>query len=134
MALSNYVLGLQHIGIPTSNLQRSSDFFQSLGFQIVQKEQIPNSERRVEFLQCKDVVVEVYEEEGMVQPREIGAVDHIAFDVQSIEEAFEQAKASKLHLLQNEIQFLPFGEHGVQYFSVLGPDNVVVEYNQKLQG
>ena len=134
MALSEYVLGLQHIGIPTSDLQQSSDFFQSLGFEIIQKEQIPNSERKVEFLQCKDVVVEVYEEEGMVVPRAIGAIDHIAFDVQNIQEAFEQAKESKLHLLQNEIQFLPFGERGVRYFSVLGPDNVVIEYNQKLKG
>ena len=132
MAISDFVLGLQHIGIPTSNLEKSSEFFLSLGFSIIQREQLPDSQKRVQFLQCKNVVVEVWEEEGMVVPRAIGAIDHIAFDVQNIQEAFEQAKESKLHLLQNEIQFLPFGERGVRYFSVLGPDNVVIEYNQKL--
>ena len=132
MAISDFVLGLQHIGIPTSNLEKSSEFFLSLGFSIIQREQLPDSQKRVQFLQCKNVVVEVWEEEGMVVPRAIGAIDHIAFDVQNIQEAFEQAKESKLHLLQKEIQFLPFGERGVRYFSVLGPDNVVIEYNQKL--
>jgi hypothetical protein len=37
-----------------------------------------------------------------------------------------------LPFVEEGIQFLPFGIAGVRYFSVKGPDNVIVEYNQKL--
>jgi lactoylglutathione lyase len=132
MALSEYVLALQHIGIPSSNLDKSSDFFESLGFSPVQREKLPNSEKRVVFLQCKNVVLEIWEEASMKIPRSVGAIDHIALDVSDILPAFEEAVKMGLSFVDQGIQFLPFGKAGVRYFSILGPDNVIVEYNQKL--
>ncbi|AEV30855.1 Glyoxalase/Bleomycin resistance protein/Dioxygenase superfamily [Sphaerochaeta pleomorpha str. Grapes] len=132
MALSEYVLALQHIGIPSSNLDRSSDFFLSLGFSVVQREKLPDSQKRVVFMQCSNVVLEIWEESSMQSPRSVGAIDHIALDVSDIEAAYDEALEMDLSFVDQGIQFLPFGKSGVRYFSVFGPDNVIVEYNQKL--
>jgi catechol 2,3-dioxygenase-like lactoylglutathione lyase family enzyme len=132
MALSDYVLDLQHIGIPTSDLTKSMAFFISLGFYVIERENLPNSENQVVFLQCRNVVLEIYEEPGMESPRAVGALDHIALDVSDIQSAYTEALAMDLSFVEEGIQFLPFGIAGVRYFSVKGPDNVIVEYNQKL--
>jgi catechol 2,3-dioxygenase-like lactoylglutathione lyase family enzyme len=132
MALSDYVLALQHIGVPTSDLKKSTAFFVSLGFYVIERETIPNSENQVAFLQCRNVVLEIYEEPGMGSPRTVGAIDHIALDVSDIQATYAEALAMDLPFVEEGIQFLPFGIAGVRYFSVKGPDNVIVEYNQKL--
>lgn len=134
MALSDVVLALQHIGIPSSNINQSYHFFHSLGFRKVQQETLPDSDNKVLFLQCKDVVLEIWEEASMQSPRAVGAIDHIALDVSDIQAAYDEALAMNLSFVERGIQFLPFGKAGVRYFSVLGPDNVIVEYNQRLSG
>ena len=132
MALSDVVLALQHIGIPSSNINQSYHFFHSLGFRKVQQETLPDSDKKVLFLQCRDVVLEIWEEANMQSPRAVGAIDHIAFDVSDIQTAYGEALKMELAFVDQGIQFLPFGKEGVRYFSVIGPDNVIVEYNQKL--
>ena len=61
-----------------------------------------------------------------------GAIDHIALDVVDIDTAFEIAQAGKYNLLDDSIQFLPFWENGVKFFTILGPNGEKVEFNQRL--
>lgn len=61
-----------------------------------------------------------------------GAIDHIAIDVTDIEKCYEIANELRLDVLDDGIQFLPFWENGVKFFTVRGPNNEKVEFNQQL--
>jgi catechol 2,3-dioxygenase-like lactoylglutathione lyase family enzyme len=61
-----------------------------------------------------------------------GAVEHLALGVKDIEKTFELAKAQGWKVLDNAIQFLPFWEHGVKFFTIVGPNGEKIEFSQML--
>lgn len=61
-----------------------------------------------------------------------GAVDHIALNVTDIEEIYEIAKKRKYCILDDGIQFLPFWENGVRFFTIFGPNKEKIEFSQYL--
>ena len=123
------VIGLQHIGLPTSDVQKTIDFYTSLGFEIAWENQKPAKER-VAFLKKGSCVMETYYSETPAMTA--GAVDHVALDVTDIEAAYEAAKALGYAAIEGQITFLPFFANGVRYFTILGPSHEKVEFNQYL--
>ena len=126
MSFSKIATGLQHIGVPTNDLDRTIDFYISLGFEVAHR--AANGDEQVAFLRLGDLTIETYQNFRAVgQP---GAVDHIAINVTDVDQARRIADAMGLEVIE-EGQ-LPFWDNGVRYFTILGPNREKLEFNQYL--
>ena len=119
---AQYITGLQHIGIPTNDIEKTTAFYHELGFEAAGE--------RVVFLRCGSLVIETYENHQAAERN--GAVDHVALDVTDIEAVFAEIKEAGYPMLDEEIQFLPFWANGVRFFTILGPNREKVEFSQML--
>jgi len=126
--MKNLITGLQHLGLPTKDYDATLKFYEGLGFEVIYS--TINGSDKVAFLKIGDFVIETYE---MAETAGInGAIDHIALNVTDIESAFEKIKAGGYEMLDTEINYLPFFEKGVRYFTIIGPNAEKVEFNQIL--
>lgn len=122
--IDNFTTGLQHIGIPTKDMAATTAFWTSLGFTV--KGTFDNDGVTVKFFEYKNVVIESWE--GAEATGIAGAINHISLDTTDIQKAFNDVKAHGFKMVENEIQHLPFWEHGIQYFNITGPNGEVVEF------
>ena len=125
-----FITGLQHIGIPTNNMEKTGAFYGVLGFQIVLRTVNHETDEKVTFLRMGDITLEVYENKKAAMVH--GALDHIALNVTDIEKVFRMVKEQGFTMLDTEIQFLPFWEQGVKFFTILGPNKEKIEFSQYL--
>lgn len=116
--------GIQHLGIPTADLNATIEFYQSLGFEITWRNET------VVFMQLGTLVVETYLADAPALKN--GAIDHVALNVKDIEAAWRDVQAGGYEIVDTEINFLPFFENGVKFFTILGPNREKVEFNQIL--
>jgi catechol 2,3-dioxygenase-like lactoylglutathione lyase family enzyme len=129
---------IQHIGIPVTDLQRSEAFYKSLGFEDVMSSTFihNNAQGNVKMMKSGDVVMEIYQmpeaELTEIRQRGNGHIDHVAFDVDNIDETFETLKKANFTILEDEPVFLAFWEKGCKYFNIVGPDGERLEFNQIL--
>jgi len=132
--------GLQHLGLPVTNLERSKAFYMQLGFTEAMRMDIqPKSETiRVAMMEHTNFTIELYEL-GLEERREIavrsdGHIDHVALNVLDIEQAYADIKTAGFEVLEDDAPvYLPFWKNGVKYFTVRGPDGEKVEFNQILR-
>lgn len=117
------VSGIQHLGIPTGDLEKTIAFYHSLGFETIYEEK-----GHVAFLQLGSLVIETYTSENPAMHN--GAIDHVALNVKDIEAAWRDAQACGYETDDTEIHFLPFFEKGVKFFTIIGPNREKVEFNQ----
>ena len=129
---------VQHIGIPVTDLKRSEAFYQKLGFENVMSSSFDyeGEKGRVAMMQKGEIIMELYQfpEKGLkeIRERKNGHVDHIAFDVSDIDQAFAELKREAFQVLEPAPVFLPFWERGCKYFNIVGPDGERLEFNQIL--
>ena len=83
MAFSGIATGLQHIGGPTNDIEKTISFYVSLGFKVAHR--AVNGEELVAFLRLGDLTIETYQNFKAVGQN--GAVDHIAINVTDVDEA-----------------------------------------------
>lgn len=121
----NNVTGIQHLGVPTGDLNRTIEFYQGLGFELIWQ-----NPGEVAFLQNGTLVIETYAVEDPAMQN--GAIDHVALNVQDIEAAWSDAQACGYETEDKAINFLPFFERGVKFFTIIGPNREKVEFNQYL--
>lgn len=129
-SISSYITGLQHLGIPTLDIQKSISFYQSLGFKIIGRETNPVNNQPVAFLQFNNLVMELYgadETAGIT-----GSIDHIALDVKNIEELVKIVKTQNYICITDNIESLPFWENGIKYFIIEGPSKERIEFCERL--
>ena len=130
-AISDHITGIQHIGLPTNDLEKTIAFYETLGFEVIHRAEIPSD--KVAFLRLKNTVVEAYQSTGEPQAKGFdGAIDHIALDVDDVEAVWDAVITAGLTPMEREIQFLPFWEKGFRYFKVLGPNHEPIEFGQIL--
>lgn len=122
--------GLQHIGLPTNDLEKTLAFYEGLGFSVALRKVNEAAGEQVAFLQMKGLMIETYQN-GCAAGRP-GAIDHLALDVTDVDALFERLRDSGYELLDDAVQFLPFWERGVRFFTILGPNGEKVEFSQKL--
>ncbi|NLJ30533.1 MAG: VOC family protein [Clostridiales bacterium] len=130
MNISDYCTGLQHIGIPTNDIDRTLAFYKEIGFSVALSTRNPQNGEAVAFLQNKNLMLEVYENHQACM--KTGAVDHVCIDVTDIEKVFEYIKGRGCKMLDQQVQFLPFWENGVRFFTIVGPNEEKIEFAQKL--
>ena len=128
MSLKEQINGLQHIGVPTKNMEETIAFYGKLGFEIAFE--TVNDGDRVVFLKFDSLVIETYESKDATMKS--GAIDHIALDVKDIEKTYELINQEGLNSTQDTIHFLPFWENGVKFFTIEGPNKEKVEFSQYL--
>ena len=116
--------GIQHLGIPTANLAATIDFYHSLGFETIWANETAT------FMQLGTLVIETYPADEVAMKN--GAIDHVALNVKDIEAAWRDAKACGYETEDTDINFLPFFENGVKFFTIIGPNREKVEFNQFL--
>ena len=129
--VNTFTSGVQHIGIPTNDMNATIDFYQRLGFKIAFETIIKEENCRVCFLKLDNLCIETYENhQAVMKP---GAIDHIAIDTTDIVAAFEFAKKGGFKLLDTEIQSIPsFWAKGVKFFKIEGPNRENIEFCQIL--
>mgnify|MGYP002917609470 FL=1 len=130
MDLKNYSTGVQHIGIPTNDIDKTVEFYHKLGFETAFETVNEEANEKVVFLKLGTLVVETYENHAAKM--EHGAIDHVALDVRDIEEIFRYINEAGLNSTQDTIHFLPFWENGVKFFTIEGPNKEKVEFSQYL--
>ena len=136
---SNFT-GLQHIGIPVTDMARSLAFYEKLGFKRVMDKPF---DYEGETGQCcmverQGVIIELYQfpPKGIeeIRCRGNGHIDHITFGVKDIEGAFNELRAAGFTIDEDAPVFLDFWESGCRYFNVIGPDGERLEFNEMIQG
>lgn len=128
MDIRNFATGIQHVGIPTNDINETVSFYQSLGFTLAFSAN--NQGEEVRFLQLGNLMVEAYQNGQAVLTT--GAIDHIAIDVENIDELFLKIKSAGYTMLDQQVNGLPFWERGVKFFTILGPNKEKIEFCQKL--
>jgi len=128
--LQDFVTGIQHIGIPTDDIEKTISFYCGLGFKITLRTINESANEQVAFLRLKNLTIEAYETH--CASNKAGAVDHIALNVSDIDTVFQEVKAGGYCLLDNEVQFLPFWEDGVRFFTIQGPNAEKIEFSEML--
>jgi len=129
---------IQHIGIPVTNLLASINFYQQLGFESVMESSFDynGGKGKVAMMQSGDIIIELYQmpdaELPEIKARGNGHVDHVAFDVDDIDDVFKQLNEAGFTVLESAPVFLPFWKNGCKYFNILGPDGERLEFNQIL--
>ena len=129
MALGNLCTGIQHLGIPTGNLEETKKFYEGLGFQTVYETCIEEKNQHVAFIQLNNLMVEAYEEVPALCD---GAVNHMALDCTDIQAAYEEAVEEGRTILSDGIESLGFWENGVKFFIIEGPNKERIEFCQRL--
>jgi lactoylglutathione lyase len=130
--------GLQHIGIPVTDLARSESFYERLGFAIAMKAPftIEGETGSCSMMKRDRVVIELYQmppkQLTEIKGRKDGRIDHIAFDVPDVQTAMATLKQNGFNVIEDSPVALNFWKHGVRFFFITGPDGERLEFNQVL--
>ncbi|MFD2872601.1 VOC family protein [Mucilaginibacter ximonensis] len=137
-AINLEIKAIQHIGIPVTNVVISALFYSKLGFSNVMERHFDHNGAQGTCIMMKrgDIIIELYQMPAEVLPeiavRKDGHIDHVAFDVADIDEAFDIIKQGGFDIIEPEPVFLQFWEKGCKYFNITGPDGERLEFNQVL--
>jgi len=136
--LENNFKGIQHVGIPVSNLSASVQFYNKLGFESVMEGQFDHNHEigNVRMMKRTDAVIELFMlPKGQlkeIRKRKDGHIDHLAFDVSDVDKAFLDLKNAGFLISEKLPVSLTFWDKGCRYFTVVGPDQEKLEFNQIL--
>lgn len=143
MNIKGFTTGVQHIGIPTNDINKTIEFYHALGFTTALR--TVNGAEEVAFLQLHNLMIETYQNHQAKM--EYGAIDHIAIDVKNIDALFEEVKAKAIEaekaasekqatplfrMLDTQVNGLPFWEKGVKFFTIEGPNKEKIEFCERL--
>lgn len=130
MNLREQMKGIQHIGVPTNDMEKTIAFYKKLGFEVAYETVNEAADEKVAFLRLNDLVVEAYENHEAAM--KAGAIDHVALDVADIEAVYAMINDAGLNTTKETVHFLPFWENGVKFFTIEGPNKEKVEFSQYL--
>ena len=137
--LKGNLLGMQHLGLPVMDLERSLAFYSEFGFVTTLRTDLPGQSYTIQvaMLEKDGLTIELYQlsnlEREEISSRHDGHIDHIALDVLDIDGALAELVAAGFEILENDAPvFLPFWSQGVRFFTVRGPDGEKIEFNQRM--
>jgi lactoylglutathione lyase len=136
--ISLVINGIQHIGIPVTNISASQLFYGRLGFKNVMEAPFKHDDEKgtCVMMQRGNMIMELYQLPDLaladIRSRGNGHIDHVAFDVSDIDEAFKVIKQAGFNVIEDAPVFLQFWKNGCKYFNITGPDGERLEFNQVL--
>ncbi len=125
------VKGVAHIGLYIKDVERSKKFYtEVLGFETI-CEFVSLEGNRMAFVKSGNLIIELIQHKVRMDRRD-GLFDHIAMEVEDIEQTSKQLKALGT-TFESDIYFddLVF-ERGVKYQAFRGPDGEHLEIYQTL--
>ncbi|MDT6979369.1 VOC family protein [Levilactobacillus zymae] len=130
MAIQDYFTGIQHVGIPSADLDKTIAFYKGIGFE--QAGLFPNGDNRCAFMKFGNLIIETWE--GDPTNPQAGAINHISLNTTDVDKAFAAAKEQGLDLVNDEIQSIPtFWDKGIRFFNILGPNHETIEFCEILK-
>lgn len=81
MAIKDDITGIQHVGIPSVDLDKTIEFYKSLGFE--EAGLFHNGENRCAFMRFGNLTIETWE--GDPTARKAGAINHISLNTPDVE-------------------------------------------------
>ena len=96
MELREQLNGIQHVGIPTNDIETTIAFYEKLGFEMAFCTVNEAADEKVAFLKLGTLVIETYENKAA--ELRSGAIDHVAIDVKDIEKVHEMITLSLIHI------------------------------------
>ena len=130
MNVKEQLNGIQHIGIPTNNIEATVHFYEKMGFETALRTLNEEAGEKVAFLKLGSLVIETYENKAAKM--KAGAIDHVAIDVKDIERVYEMIDREGMNTTNDIIHFFPFWENGVRFFTIEGPNKEKIEFSQYL--
>lgn len=128
--LKEQLNGIQHIGVPTNDIEATIAFYEKIGFEVTLRTVNEEANEQVAFMQLQNLVIETYENKAAKM--EDGAYNHVAIDVKDVEKVHEMITEMGLNNTQDSVHFLPFWDNGVKFFTIEGPNKERVEFSQYL--
>lgn len=130
MKLTDYVTGIQHVGIPSKDLDVTIAFYKRLGFDVAGL--FHNGENRCAFLHLGNLMIETWEGDSVTM--KTGAINHISLNTTDVDSAFKAVhELADVTVLDDEIQSIPtFWDHGIRFFNIQGPNHEKIEFCEKL--
>ena len=125
---------LQHIGMPIIDIDISQAFYKRLGFENAMNSTFMHmgATGKVAMMKRGEMIIELYQmpepELSKVKHRKEGRIDHIAFDVDDIDETYSVLEKEGLNPVEEKPVFLNFWNKGCKYFYILGPDGERLEF------
>ena len=95
MELREQLNGIQHVGIPTNDIETTIAFYEKLGFEMAFRTVNEAADEKVAFLKLGTLVIETYENKAAALRS--GAIDHVAIDVKDIEKVHEMITGAGLN-------------------------------------
>ena len=105
--IADFCSGVNHIGVPTLDYNKSVAFYEGLGFKKAHTKVNPNGQQ-VAFMQCGNLIVETYDKEGAAM--KIGAINHIAVDVHNIDDLYQIIKQKDILLFKIKLFLFLIGK------------------------
>ncbi|ETO40893.1 Lactoylglutathione lyase [Fructilactobacillus florum 8D] len=124
MAFSKNFTGLQHVGIPSGDLDQTIAFYEKLGFEKVG--QFLYEGNRCAFMKYDTLMIETWEGDAIANAD--GAINHISLNTNDATAALQDAKDLGLDVQENEIQTRPFWDKGIRFFNIYGPNHEKIEF------
>lgn len=129
--MSVEVKGIAHVGLYIKDIERSKKFYtEILGFENI-CEFVSLEDNKIAFMKSGNLIIELIQHKVWMD-RKDGLFDHIAMEVENIEETSEKLKALGISF-EADIYFddLVF-DKGVKYQAFRGPDGEHLEIYQTL--
>lgn len=136
--IKNHTTGLQHLGIPTRDLDESVRFYEALDFDCMYRKKIKQKGESVEvaFVKLHDLIIELYQSEDedleTVKNHKDGDINHFAINVKDVSDLFEKMQQSEFHIMDDQLQYMALFDKGVSFFRIRGFNHEVIEFNQIL--
>ena len=120
------IRGLSHIGIFVKDMEKSIDFYKSLGFTLDNRESI---HVELAFLSAGTCLIELIEQKDIT--RSAGVVDHIAMEVDDIDAAIARAKENGIVIDASSVISRDI-LGGIKHIFFEGPDGERLEFFQHM--
>jgi catechol 2,3-dioxygenase-like lactoylglutathione lyase family enzyme len=129
--------GWAHLALKVRSLSATKAFYGEMGFEEKGSGYLdtPDGRLYIAFLEKNGFVLEVIQMTGAgvkeLESRGEGHLDHIALEVEDIEEAYYKVRKLGFRMKDYVIRELPLLQRGIKFFTVFGPDGEKVEFSKK---
>lgn len=129
--MNSLITGIAHLGLQVSDINKSSQFYQSLGFSLAEEfaKPINNGQVFVQFLTSPSLTIELYQlPTTMRGDNQFSGIEHFALEVTDIDAMLQKIQALNYPIDEGPI-YQKRANCDVRFFLIRGPDGERVEFD-----